>query len=308
MSLNLLPRSLAYVDAVAKNGSIQAASRVLGISASAIDRQILLLEEAAHMRLFDRHSNGMTLTKAGEMLVVLARRWRNDGNALWSEMQQMQGVDLGQVRIAIMDSQVNGMIPDFVGRVAAEFPLVQLDLEVMSPGDAVQALDQGIVDIALAFNAKPHRNIRALWSERLPLGCVVAPNHDLANEESVTLQQITEFPVVLQSQALSIRQYLEADHEWLIHEGRQPVATNSLQLVKRLIAQGRHVALTSELDVSAEIFEKRLVFIPIADETAAAQSISLLVSAVRELPTVSQLIMDILSACARETLSRVRQV
>lgn len=305
--MNLLPRSLTYIDAVAKNGSIQGASRILGISASAIDRQILQLEDTAGMRLFDRHPTGMTLTKAGEMLVVLARRWRNDGNDLWSEIQQMQGVDVGQVRIAVMDSQTNCMLPDFVERIAADFPLVQLDLDVMTPTDAVQALDQGRVDIALAFNVRPRRNIRTLWSEALPLGCVISPTHPLANETSVNLRQVVRHPIVLQSQALLIRQFIEADHEWLIHEGTQPVTTNSLQLVKQMIRRGRHVAVTSEFDVATEIAAGELIFIPILDATALAQTISLVVSDARSLSTVSQLVSEVLLECASDTLVRARR-
>lgn len=306
MSLNLLPRSLNYLDSVAKNGSIQKASRILGISASAIDRQILLLEEAAGIQLFERHSAGMTLTKAGEMLVVLARRWRNDGNDLWSELQQMQGVDLGHVRIAVMDSHVNGLLPDFIDKVAADYPLIQLDLEVMTPADSVQALDQGLVDMALAYNVTPHRGVRALWSEVLPLGCVVSPAHPLAGETSVLLQQVARHPIVLQSQALSIRKFIDTNHEWLIHEGRQPVSTNSLQLVKQMIRRGHHVAISSEFDVATELADGDLVFVPIADAIDLAQTISLIESASRGLSTVSQHVLEILLKCASDMLSRAR--
>ncbi|WP_162798394.1 LysR family transcriptional regulator [Sulfitobacter sp. SK011] len=304
MPLNLLPRSLLYLDAVAVNGSIQGASRSLGISASAIDRQVLLLEEAADMRLFDRHPSGMTLTKAGDMLVVLARRWRNDENDLWSEIQQMQGIDLGHVRIAVMDSLVNGLLPGFIEEVENDFPLVQLEIDVMTPTDAVRALNLGAVDIAFAFNVKSHRNIRTLWSESLPLGCAVSPTHPLANETLVSLQQVTEYPFVLQSQALLIRQLIEADHEWFIHESRQPVSTNSLQLLKQMVRRGQHVAITSEFDVANEVATGKLIFIPLADATAAAQTISLVVSSARVLPKVSQLVSEVLQRCASSVLDR----
>ncbi len=59
MSLPLTPRGLIYVEAVAEHGSIQAASREIGISASAIDRQVMLLEDRLGVQLFDRMSTGM---------------------------------------------------------------------------------------------------------------------------------------------------------------------------------------------------------------------------------------------------------
>lgn len=304
--MNLVPRALLYVESVATIGSIQGASRHLGISASAIDRQILQLEDAAGLRLFERHSSGMTMTKAGEMLVVMARRWRNEGSDFWSEIQQMQGVDLGHVRIAVMDSLVNGLLPDFIEKVAASYPRVQLELEVLTPSEAVQALDQGAVDMALAFNVASHRAIRSLWSEALPLGCVVAPDHPLGAETSVTLRQVVEYPFVLQSQALSIRKFIEANHDWVIHEGRQPVSTNSLQLLKNIVRRGSHVSITSEFDVAAELATGQLSFVPISDAKDLAQSISLIASATRGFSTVAQNVLEILKNCAKDTMAQVR--
>lgn len=303
MRLQLVPKSLRYLEAVAKHGSIQAAARALRISASAIDRQILILEDSVGLRLFERHASGMTPTKAGEMLFVLARRWHNDGSDVWSELQQLQGVHLGLVRVAMMDSQVNGLVPEFVEAVASRFPLVQLEIDVMTPADSVLAVDQGTADLALAFNVRPHRSIDVLWSRSLPLGCVAAPPHPLAAEPALALRQVVAQPLVLQSHALSIRQVIDLDHDHLLHEGRQPVTTNSLQLLKRLTASGRYVALTSELDAAAEILDGSLVFVPVTD--AAPQSVSVIASNVRGLSTISRSVGEILAACAETLLARL---
>lgn len=294
MALTLLPNSLVYLEAVAKHGSIQAASRALLISASAINRQILMMEEAAGIRLFERHASGMTLTQGGEMLVVLARRWRNDGNDVWSELQKMQGVDSGQFRIAVMDSLVNSVVPDFAQRVGRDYPLVQIDVEVMTPADATDAVTRGEVDLALAFNVRPQRGLQILWSEKLPLGCIVAATHPLATETGISLERITEFPLVLQSQALAIRHLIELDHDWLIHESQQPIVTNSLQLLKIMVSRGRHVAVSSELDVTQELRDGTIVFVPIEDATATAQSISLVAGAARILSSVARSIATML--------------
>ena len=82
MALHLVPRSLQHVEAVSTHGSIQAASRAIGIAASAIDRQVKLLEARLKVQLFDRTATGMSLSPAGEMLVVLARRWNVDENRI----------------------------------------------------------------------------------------------------------------------------------------------------------------------------------------------------------------------------------
>ncbi|MCC2099452.1 MAG: LysR family transcriptional regulator [Hyphomicrobiales bacterium] len=308
MTLNkhLIPRALRYLEVVAQVGSIQGASRELGISASAIDRQILVLENLIDLKLFERDASGMTPTDVGQMFVVLAQRWRRDVDGLWSEIQQRQGRETGHLRIAVMDSQVNGVLPVFAARVAEQHPGMTLDLEVSSTEDAIKALDQGTVDMALAFNLKPDRNIKLIWSTELPMGCVVCPGHELARKAEIRLQEIAAYPVVIQNRTLEIRKYFEARHEWFLYEGTQPLTTNSLQLLKHMAALGKHVVLTSELDAAPEIIDGRLVFVPIADKAVRPQSIGVAVSSRRTTQTVVDLIGDLLSSCVRTMLTQAR--
>ncbi|MDP2021345.1 MAG: LysR family transcriptional regulator, partial [Hydrogenophaga sp.] len=76
----LHPKALRSVAAVAQLGSVQAAAREVSISASAIDRQILILEEDLGVPLFERLPRGMRLTAAGELLLALSQRWKADLN------------------------------------------------------------------------------------------------------------------------------------------------------------------------------------------------------------------------------------
>ena len=142
MQLNLVPRSLHYIEAVAEHGSIQAAARATGISASAIDRQVKLVEDRLGVRLFDRNARGMQLSPAGEMFVLLAQRWRADERRIQSDVKRMQGVDFGHIRLATMDSLVNGLIPEFLRRVGRDYPRVRVDVEVATPDDAAERLER----------------------------------------------------------------------------------------------------------------------------------------------------------------------
>ncbi|WP_108662207.1 LysR family transcriptional regulator [Acuticoccus kandeliae] len=307
MALHLVPRGILYLEAVAAAGSIQAASREIGISASAIDRQIVLLEERLGVQLFERQTGGMALSPAGEMFLVLARRWRADERRIWTDVKQMQGSEVGHVRLAAMDSMVNGVVPRILTAAFERFPKMQLDVEIMSPDGVAAALTDGVVDLALAFNVRANRDLHILWNETLPLGCVVAPGHPLAGKADTTLKDATGYAIALQSHALAIRRILEARHGWMFSEGGPPVATNSLQLVKHLAAAGSHVAITSELDAAPEILDGRLVFVPVSDRTASPQSIALVISTRRSLPRLSRMVGEIVERIVVDLLDEVRR-
>lgn len=301
MRHSFVPASLRYADQVARSGSIQKAARELHVAASAINRQILQLEDELGVPLFDRLPRGMQLTASGDAVIALARRWRQDERRLVAELRRMQGVHQGHVALAAMDSQSTSVLPRLVEQLSATHPLVSLSIELATPDDAEVALMAGKADLAAIFNLAPRRELLVLWKEELPLGCVVAPGHPLAASASVSFQEATTHPVALQSRALTIRRYLEAQYSWLFTASRRYVETNSLQLAKQLAMGGQYVVFTSELDAAAELADGRLVFVPIRDRGAEPQGISVVVDAARPpgpiVKLVAEQLIAVLQAC-----------
>ena len=302
----LMPKALHYVEAVAQQGSVQKASRELHISASAVIRQVILLEEELHVVLFERHAHGMRITPAGQMFVDMARDWQRQIEQVWSKVKEMQGESFGHLRLATMDSLVNGVLPVFLDRLARQYPKVIIGVDVVSPDGAVEALRQGAADIALAFNITQQRDLKIVWSADLPLGGVVAREHELARREFIMLADLAKYPIAAQNGTLSIRRYLDSHHKWLFSDCEPPLATNSLQLVKQMALRGSHVALTSEIDAAPEILNGDLVFRPIKDKGAVAQSICTAVYPHRVLPRVAWAVAELLSETTRIMLNDVR--
>jgi len=304
---SLHPKALRYVHAVAQSGSVQAAAREVSISASAVNRQILLLEEDLGLPLFERLPRGMRLTAAGELLLALSQRWKADLNRTLSEIKQLQGVHQGQLRLAAMDSHANGFLPEFVLAASREHPGIQLEVDIVSPDEAVEMLVKGAVDLAVAFNIKPQREVNLVWSTELPLGCAVASGHPLAGERRLALKDVAAWPLAVQSRALAIRHYLERRHGWLLEQARPPLVTNSLQLVKSLVCGGGHVALTSELDMGPEILAGTVRFVPLRDRNALPQTVGVATCAARSLPRIGRIVADLLAAQVKSYLERVRR-
>lgn len=306
MRHSLVPAALRYVDQVARSGSIQRAAKELHIAASAINRHILALEDELGVPLFERLPRGMRLTVSGDAVVTLARRWRQDERRVVAEIRRYQGVHQGQVSLLAMDSHSTSVLPTLVEGLAASHPLIALSIELASPDDAVAALVAGKADLAAVFNLAPRRELLTLWRAELPLGCIVAPGHPLALHESVSLQEAASHPIALQSRALAIRRYLEAQYSWLFSEPRKRFETNSLQLAKQLARGGQYVVFTSELDAAPELREGSLRFVPIRDRGAEPQTISVALDAAKPPGPVVKLVADRLVETLRQCLEAVR--
>ncbi|MDF2235140.1 LysR family transcriptional regulator [Albimonas sp. CAU 1670] len=306
MSLHLLPRPLRYIEAVAEHGSVQGASRALGIAASAIDRHIHAMEEASQTPLFERLPRGMRPTAAGEAVIVMARRWRADAERLDDGLREMRGQERGTVRLAAMDSLANGLLPELAAWLQETHPRIQLACDVLTPPEAGRALDEGTVDLALAFNLAPNRNQHAAWSADLPFGCVTAPHHPLAALETPTMADLARHPTVSQSAVLPSRRYLETRYGWLFADNPPALLSNSLQLLKSSLAEGRLAMLTSELDVLPEIERGTLVWRPLREPGLRPQTISLAVDARRPLTRAARLVLDRLAETVPARLAAAR--
>ncbi|HKW82560.1 MAG TPA: LysR family transcriptional regulator, partial [Burkholderiaceae bacterium] len=157
--ISLLPLVLRYVDQVARSGSIQGAAKELHVAASAVNRQVLALERELGVPLFERLPRGMRLTPSGDLIVTLARRWRQDERRVASDIRQMQGIHQGQVRVFAMDSHSTSVLPRLVERLMNEHPRIALSIELGSSDDAVGALLAGKADLAAVFNLSPRREL-----------------------------------------------------------------------------------------------------------------------------------------------------
>jgi molybdate transport repressor ModE-like protein len=276
MSLNLVPRSLQYIQKVARLGSIQAASRDLGISASAIHRQITAIEDALGDMLFERGAKGMKVTLAGQLMLELARGWRLDNARLWSVIQANQGVEHGQIRIAALDGMVNGFVCEMVNEIGRRFPRVQVSIEIMSPDNAVKGVLNGDIDFAAVVNVAQNKNLNFHWTREFPLGCIATPEHPIASSASIGLVDFASYPVVFQSASLSIRKLLEIRHSWIFDAVTNSIVVNSIQLMKLLVASGQYIAVTSELDAGPEIRSGQLIFVPISDKNIFKQEFAVI--------------------------------
>ncbi|MBM2418428.1 LysR family transcriptional regulator [Marivita cryptomonadis] len=306
MKFHLVPRPLLYVQAVAEHGSVQAASRALGIAASAIDRHIKALEEVNRSPLFERHPRGMRPTAAGEAVVVMARRWNTDAERLATELQEIRGQDGGSVRLAAMDSLANGMLEELHEWLLDAHPNIRLAVEIMTPSEAARQLDEGTVEVVMAFNMPRLRHQHVVWSDKLRFGCIVAPSHPLAGASSTSLAQVNGHALVAQSTLLPTRQYLDDRFAWFFDENAPVMASNSIQLLKGALRKGAVAMITSELDALSELARGELLFLPLADKGLAAPTISVVIDARRSLSRAARRISEFLVSRTQERLAKAR--
>ena len=95
---------IVYFDAIRRAGSVREAARRLNVASSAVNRQLLKLEEELGTPLFDRLPGGLKLTHAGATFARHAIEVLQDAERVRSELEAMQGLRSGHVEIAAVEA------------------------------------------------------------------------------------------------------------------------------------------------------------------------------------------------------------
>lgn len=116
----------AFVQS-AETGSFVAAGRKLGLSASAVGKAVMRLEQRLNVRLFNRNTRNMTLTEEGRLFLERCRRIFEEVEAAESELAQSNRTPRGRLRVSL--PLVGMLLTPVMASFMRAWPEVQLDLD-----------------------------------------------------------------------------------------------------------------------------------------------------------------------------------
>lgn len=187
----------AYFLAVAQTGSITLGAQKSFITQTAMSQQMAALEAELGLTLLTRSKSGTSLTEAGQALVPLAEQLVQCYQAIetFADAQRRQPRTLTIAYTGPMEQQLLlRAIPAF----RAHHPEVELRVRQLSMARIGTALEAGDCDIALAIPGEiPLQQMKHVTVMERPICAAVASSHPLAGKDSVTLPELTPYPVIL---------------------------------------------------------------------------------------------------------------
>ena len=281
---------LRYFEAVAEEGSIRRASERLNISASAVNRQILKIEEYFGTPLFERHPNGMRLTEAGRLMLRHSRETLHDFRRLHGEIDSLRSVVSGEVAIATLDSLTLHFLPQTLARFIAAHPAVEVRVAAADPNEILHSVTRGNADLGLTFDPVWRGGIHVLQNIPCPLHAIMRSDHVLAGRGSVTLDECGSHSLIYQDNSGSIRAFLGEGLDAFKRAHKPVLSSNTLALLKQLLLRGVGIAFYTRLGFVEELADGRLVAVPLESERLSQLHLCLLAPSERS-PTVAARVM-----------------
>lgn len=290
----LLRTSLRYFDEAIRHGSIRKAADTLHVASSAVNRQLLQLEEEMGVALFERLPRGVRPTAAGEVLLGYVRRWNREAAALNREVGGLRGGVHGTIRIAASETFTEELLPRAMHQLQGHFPFVDFSLISGDNHRISSELFAKDADIALAYDVGDNVRAEVIHTIISPIGVIAAPDHPLATLDQISLSDCAAYPLVIPG-----RDWLQhSGLNVLFHDnhapGRVVARAERPGMLKALVRAGLGIAFLTAVGVERDIEEGKLIWRPLAKGIIKPAAISLMIARGRVAPIYTAMFVDLI--------------
>ncbi len=287
-------RKLLYINEIVRCGSIRKAAARLNVASSAVNRQILALEEEIGAQIFERLPRGLRLTAAGELFIEHIRDVLKNYERLESRIRGLKMPQAGKVSMVATVGLTSGPLPEIMARFIAAHPRVRILLRNDGGSTTINPVLTGEVDIGLGFNIPATPGIRTLAHFDIPLGVVMPPGHAFTFQDDVGLIELAQERLVLAQPGTSLRDAINLAFAPLPIAVEPVMETNSSEMMKALVRDGIALSLLNPLDVLAECRRGELVYRPLSDPHVRHQPMKLFTRARAPLDAATSLFVEYL--------------
>lgn len=185
---------------VNETGSFSRAAEALFITQPAVSKRIASLEQSLGIPLFDRIGKTVQLTEAGLVLLPGYQRILEEIDESHRIISNLRETTSGQLKLATSHHIGLHRLPPVLKKFSKNYPEVALDLQFMDSEQATQLVLQGEIElgiITLPSQTNERLSLQNIWHD--PMHFVVASDHSLSSNTTITRKQLLAEPSILPS-------------------------------------------------------------------------------------------------------------
>ena len=194
MDNNLL-KYMAFIKTV-ETGSFTKAATELNYAQSSVSKMIADLEKEWGMTLLERDRNGVQVTSSGEQVLPYARRLIDDYRKLEAQVDAMNGLETGRIRIGTFASVAIHWLPNIIAEFQKDYPGIEYELLMGDYEEVENWILEGRVDCGfLRLPVRTGLDTIALKQDEYLV--VLPEEHPLARKKKVRIQDLERQPFML---------------------------------------------------------------------------------------------------------------
>lgn len=300
--------ALRYFRETVQARSIRKAAEQINIAPSAVNRQIIKLEEQLTTPLFERSSKGLKLTASGELFYRWVLKSQADLDQTIAEIGDLRGARRGHVVVACEEGIGKDFLPGVIQSFRQTHRHVDFSVCVRDMQDVVTAVAEGEADLGIAFSPAGEARIKRRSEAAVAIGAVMHPAHPLATRETIKLSDLIGETLIVPDGGFSTRQIFNAqlggDAELLF---ARRLETNSFETMTAMIKAGIGIGVRSRIGIAGEIRRGDVVFVPFEARAFPRETVVLIVKAARILPVAGARFAEAVDAALRQVSDEHRE-
>ncbi len=252
---------------VAETGSFQKAAQVCGVSQPTVSRQVQALEADLGVQLFHRAAQAK-LTLAGETFLAHARKIWQEWQAAGLALRELYQGKQQELCVAAIHSVVAYVLPQFLPRLCARFPQMQLRVTALGSDRALKVLKDGLVDVAVVMdnpNLSGYAEFLAYPLYEEGVGILMAAGHPLQAYPVVPWHLLAQYPQVVFKDGYGMRRLVEKGFARYGLSLAVALELNAPEAFVEVIRQTQMVALLPERLLKAALRAPGLTSRPVVD-------------------------------------------
>lgn len=189
-------RHLRSVVAIAEAGSISRAGKRLNLSQPALSHQMKALEDYLGVELFQRKSNPLRLSPAGERVLTTAYDVEKLVMQCERDVARISDGKAGQLRIAVECHSCFDWLMPSMDAFREGWPEVEMDLVSGFQPDPVGLLADDAADLVIVSQAKPRPGVIFHPLFRYEVLALMARNHPYTRKSHLTARDFARETLV----------------------------------------------------------------------------------------------------------------
>jgi DNA-binding transcriptional LysR family regulator len=269
-------RQLEYLLAVAEYGSVTGAAGALHVSQSSLSSGISELERAMGLQLLIRHhAKGVSLTEAGERLLVQARTLLEDAQVLDQAAHDLGSAPIGSISIGMFSVIAPYFVPELIAQLAAAHPDIEARIDEVDLDELNDGVLSGKYEVGFGYDFGHSSQVTLEHLVAIPAHVVVPANHKLATLKKIALSQLNGEQLVFLDLPHSRDYFMKALRTAGV-EIEIAYRSTSAELVRAMVARGMGVALLNLRPAHTQSLEgKSFAILEISDDIPPARLVAL---------------------------------
>jgi len=236
--------------------SFSKAAKLLYMTQPAISNHIHAMENYYGTKLFNRHSHGVSLTQAGEVVYTYAQKILSDHDAMEKEIDRVLNVKNQNLVVGASSNVGNYALPCSIWTFKEKYPEVNIRLEIANSAAIIQQVLENKVHLGVLEGPVEHDELKVthVFSDQLIL--ISPPTNKWLERDRISLKELQRESLIMREEGSGIRKIWEnvlTDLEMKLSDFKIAAEMGSIDAIKSAVESGKGVAIASKLSVQKEI-------------------------------------------------------